>query len=148
MSAIETFRAEFFARVLAGDYGAVEPQRIRRTRKTIVARDSAPAIYVSFPELVPVKHKSCQWEWRVHYRISIYTADDEGDAAADPYVAAVLAAINPVAAPSTDTPVYTNGVTIEPPTVRTFEDIADEDATRVDLEGVAMISLGEWSIEA
>lgn len=147
MTAVELFRAELFARVVTAPY-AVAPVRIRRTRKTIVARDAAPAIYVSFPEMEPTTHKSCRWEWRVHYRISIYTADDDGDAAADPYVAAVLAAISPLAAPSTDAPLYSNGVTLEPPKIRTMEEIADEDVTRVDLEGFARISLGEWSIEA
>lgn len=149
-SAVETFRGELFARVLTADYGAAPTvERIRRTRRTIVARDTAPAIYVSFPQMEPVpgRARSCNWEWTVHFRIAIYTADDDGDAAADPYVAAVLAAINPTAAPTTDAPLYSNGVTLEPPRVRTLEDVADEDVTRVDIEGVARISLPEWSIE-
>lgn len=150
-TALETFRAEMFARVQMGTYTpAVDPDSIRRSRKTNVHNDRCPAIYLSFPEAECVKANSCEWQWRVRYRAVVFTADDAGDAASDLIVDGVLAAINPEASESTATPLYSNGVTISAAKVRVRvdEDTGDEDPTQVVIEGEAIVPSQPWRFAA
>lgn len=146
-TAVETFRDELFARLQAGTYGTtVDPDNIRRSRKTLVPRERCPSIYVSFPEFVPKASRSCNWEWRVHYRIMVFVADDRGDVATDEIVNGVLAAINPTAPDSTDRPTYSNGVTLEAPKIRVVEDAGDADPVTVAIEGVAQLASAAWTL--
>lgn len=150
-TALETFRAEMFARLQAGTYGvAVADDSIRRSHKTTVTRERCPAVYLSFPEIEFVKeHGGCSWDWKVRYRVTVFTADDDGDKASDAIVDGVLGAINPEAPDSTATPLYSNGVTVyEPKRVRVAEDVGDEDPTQVEIEGYATLPTQRWSFAA
>lgn len=149
MTALETFRGEMFARLQAGAYGVtVSDDSIRRSHKTTVHRDRCPAIYLAFPEIEVAKKNACAWDWKVRYRVTVFTASDDGDAASDLIVDGVLAAINPEAADSTATPIYSNGVTVGEPKVRVAEDVGDEDPTQVEIEGVAILPSQPWSFAA
>lgn len=146
-TAVETFRAELFARLMAGTYGTtIDAESIRRSRKTIVPRERCPAIYLSFPKFEPKSSRSCNWEWRIHYRIMIFVADDGGDESTDGIVNGVLAAINPQAPNSTDTPTYSNGVTLEAPTIQVIEDAGDADPVTVEIAGVAQLAAEAWTL--
>lgn len=152
-TAIETFREELFARVQAATFVdvTISQDSIRRTHKTNPPREQCPAIHVFFPGATPKAVKSCRWDWRVPYRISVYGVDavpSDAHAMVDRIVEGLLPAINPEAEDSTATPTYSNGVTLEPPRVVFLEDLGDADPVRVDIEGEAQLNTRAWSMQA
>lgn len=146
-SVAETFKQELLARLVAGpltDYGPDAPlaKNIRRSHLTVVPREEAPSIYLRFGRARPVADKSCQWRWELDWTVSVYLRSDN-DEDADPLVIAAVNRVNP----SNGTP-YTNAVRVELTEVDAETEIADEDAQRVDIKGVAKFGTAEWALTA
>ncbi len=141
----ETFKQELLERMRAAPLSAYGPEpplsdRIRRSHLTVVTRDTAPAVYVRFGEAKRGTNKaSCNWRWDLEWQISIYVRSDN-DADADPIVIECVRRINP------DAVAYANGVFVEIVTIESDAEIADTDAQRVDIRGIAVYHTAAWSL--
>lgn len=143
ISIAEVFKAELLGRLEAAPlsaYGPVQPSRIRRSHLTVVPRDEAPAIYVRFAEAKVESDKNCNWSWALEWTVSIYLRSDS-DEEADPLVIEVLNRVNPAT-------LYSNKVTVQIKSIESDPEIADSDAQRVDVKGVAKYVTPAWSLEA
>jgi hypothetical protein len=115
-----------------GSYGT------RRGHLTPIPRDQAPAAHIVGGDDDPLKGNACGG--RVgDFTVSIYTRDDEGSRAADPYLLELYARMaEPFAA----------GIVVKPAGIRRETEIADGDAARTDCRfEVEYPTAGEWSLE-
>lgn len=142
-SIAETFWEEILARIAAAPTFGVEAASIRRRHRTAVTRQDAPAIHVIEGKAVRKGgDRSCNWEWEMDGAVAVFVRDDLGLEAADPFVAEVVARINP----EIGTP-YSNGVRLEIVAIEPETEIADEDATRIDIVLAIKFGTKRWAIE-
>lgn len=143
-SVAETFKAEVLIRLRAAPLYVpnVNVDRIRRSHLTAVPRTEAPTLYARFGRAKPTADKACKWQWEMEWTVSVYVRSDD-DAEADPLVVQVVNRLNPLVG----TP-YSNNVTLNFSSVDAETEIADDDAQRVDVRGVAKFVTNQWSLEA
>lgn len=138
----ETFWAELWARLVADPEFGVPVERIRREHRTAVTRADSPAVQVIEGVARPTEAKRCDWQWEMGGSIAIFVRDDVGLRAADPLVAEIVRRINP----EIGTP-YSNGVRLELAAIEPETEIADEDATRVDLVLQVKFGTKRWTTD-
>jgi hypothetical protein len=115
-----------------GDYGT------RRGHLTPIPRDQAPGAHIVGGDDDPQKGNACGG--RVgDFTVSIFTRDDAGSSAADPYLLELYVRMaEPFAA----------GIVVTPAGIRRETEVADGDAARTDCRfAVAYPTGGEWSLE-
>ncbi len=144
-SIAETFKAEVLARLQASAYPLGGPlfDQIKRSHLTNVKRDDAPAIHLRFPRARPVSDTSCAWQWTQDVTVSVYTRGDAGDLLADPIVVESVKRLNPLIGAG-----YANSVVVELQSIEADTEVADEDATRVDIKLTAGFITGAWTLDA
>jgi hypothetical protein len=149
MSSIaEALKLEMLARLQAAPemYDADPPvlvTEIRRSHLTAVDRDRAPAIYLRAGDMERLDlERTCPWKWSMAWRVSVYVRSDEADAAADPLVVEVVRRLNP----TLGTP-YTNGVDLRLHRIEVETEVADTDAQRVDVVGIARFQTVDWALD-
>lgn len=144
-SIAEEFKAEVLARLQALPLPVFFPEldSIRRSHLTNVPREKSPAIHLRFPRARPVKDKSCNWQWTLDVTVSVYSRDDSGDVMADPLVGEVVTRLNPETSTG-----YGNGVVVELESIENETEIADEDATRVDIKFTGKFATRAWQLDA
>lgn len=115
---------------------------VRRAHKTTIPRDKAPAVHLVDGEDDRDKKPACG-KRRGNFTISIYVRSDDGASAADPYRITVCRRIENLGSS------LPSGVMISPPgRISVESEIADADATRVDVEfSFTYQTRGEWSLE-
>lgn len=144
-SVAEVFKGELLARMQAAPLSAYGPEpplsdRVRRSHLTAVDRDLAPAIYVRFGVAKRAADKaSCDWRWDLEWTVSVYVRSDN-DADSDPIVIEAVNRINATVVP------YSNNVVPELTSIESDTEIADADAQRVDIKGVAIFFTPAWSL--
>jgi len=134
----ETILAEVESRLTSpsdfvdGSYGT------RRGHLTPVPRDQAPGAHIVGGDDDPKKGNNCGGRTG-DFTVSIYTRDDEGSKAADPYLIALYARMAEH---------FAAGIVITPAGIRRVTEIADGDAARTDCRfEVTYPTAGEWSLE-
>jgi len=117
---------------ITGTYGT------RRGHLTPIPRDQAPGAHIVGGDDNPQKGNACGG--RVgDFTISIFTRDDLGSSAADPYLLELYARM--------DAP-FAAGIVVRPAGIRRETEIADGDAARTDCRfTVEYATAGEWSLE-
>ena len=118
---------------VGGTYGT------RRGHLTPIPRDQTPAAHIVGGDDNPVKgSRNCGG--RVgEFTISIFTRDDEGSKAADPYLLELYSRMAVAFDP---------GIVVNPAGIRRETEIADGDAARTDCRfEVTYGTAGEWSLE-
>lgn len=141
-SIAETAWAEMFTRLTATTFPGVALASIRRKRRTNVTRENAPAIHLIEGQAKMNEDKSCDWRWEMDGTIAVFVRDDNGLAAADPFLVEVVARINPEIAPA-----YSNQVRLELLRIGPNTEVADEDATRVDLDFRFKWGAKRWTLD-
>lgn len=142
VSVAETFWEELHARLIAAPAWAVPVASIKRAHRTNVTRAGAPAVHVIEGLAKPTQNKRCDWQWEMAGFIAVFVRDDLGLTAADDLVAEIVQRINPEIAPP-----YSNGVLLELAAIEPETEIADEDATRVDLVLQVKYGTRRWTTD-
>lgn len=141
-SIAETFWVELYERIVASPPFGIALSSIKREHRTNVTRQNSPAIHVIEGDENPDgKQNSCDWTWKMDGTIAVLLRDDSGLAAADEFVTEILKRINPDTA-------YSNGVRLELKSIGPNTEIADEDATRVDIEIRMSFVTAAWQRDA
>lgn len=117
---------------VVGDYGT------RRGHLTPMPRDKAPGAHIVGGDDDPKKGNFCGGRIG-EFTVSIFTRDDLGSSAADPYLIELYSRMaEPFAA----------GIIVRPAGIRRETEIADGDAARTDCRfEVEYPTAGEWSLE-
>jgi hypothetical protein len=116
-----------------GTYGT------RRGHLTTIPRDAAPGAHIVGGDDIPQKGgRNCGGR-QGEFIVSIFTRDDAGSSAADPYVLELYDRLRePFAA----------GIVVKPIAIHRIVEIADGDAARTDCRfAVTYPTDGEWSLE-
>lgn len=137
-TAYETFLAEVESRLtgspafMDGSYGT------RRGHLTPITKEKAPGAHIVGGDDKPKKGNACGGR-EGEFTVSIFTRDDEGSKAADPYIIDLYARMSqPFAA----------GIVVKPLDIHRETEIADGDAARTDCRfEVCYATAGEWSLE-
>lgn len=145
-SIAETVLALAFARLTATPFPGVLAANVRRVHRTPVDREHAPAVHHVDGANTPRREtgkNGCSIARVVHWTVSIYTRGDaDSHTQADTIALEVMARLAPEAGVW---PIA--GVVIEPMDITHDTDIADTDATRMDLEFVARFKTPEWELD-
>jgi hypothetical protein len=132
------------ARLQAGPPIVPIAASVRRSHRTTVTREMAPAVHVVDGADNPVRAKNdCHTDRNKAFTVSIFVRDDEGYAAADPIMLDVNARLE-----STQAAPYPAGVTIKQGRITFEQEIADGDALRVDMEYELYYCTGGWALDA
>lgn len=144
-SIAETFWGELLARLTATPGMGIPVVAIKRDHRTVVTRQNSPAVHLIEGEAKLTETKACDWTWKMDATIRVFVRDDLGLAAADPYVCAIVARVSPEAgAPFA---AYSNGVRVELVSIAPETEIADEDATAVNVELAISFGTGRWAVD-
>lgn len=146
MSSIaETCMENVLARLQAAPrFGGVALASIRRSHRTAISRDKAPAIHVIDDDEVPdpVKvGKGCAVPWEKGFTVSLFLRDDEGYPAADPLKLEVMSRLDPETAP------WPAGVVLAYGKIAYQTEIADGDAVRVDMRFTFKFQAASWQLD-
>ncbi len=114
---------------------------VRRAHRVAVARDEAPAIYlIDGDDVIRGSPDSdCRRDRVKRFTVAVFVRDDDGASAADTLVDAVNDRLDPVTA-------YASGATLLQGAIKPDEEIADEDAIRVDMEFEFRYQAPGWSL--
>lgn len=148
-SIAEVFKLEMLARLQADPLSAYSAsvdapllvENIRRSHLTAVNRDRAPAIYVRFGKAKVTEDKNCNWLWQHEWTVSVYVRSDD-DAEGDPIVIEAVTRLNPLTSTG-----YANQVVVKLTQIDAETEIADSDAQRVDIIGVAGYTTAPWTLD-
>jgi hypothetical protein len=141
-SIAETVMVALLARLQ--DSPALAPD-VRRSHRTIVDRDHAPAIHLIDGSDTPTQSKNdCRTDRKKAFTVRIFRRDDAGVASADPTVIAVNARLDPVHA--TYQP-YPGGAVLHQGRIVPAEEIADGNAVGIDMEFEFYYCTGGWTLE-
>lgn len=118
---------------------------VRRSHKTSVPRDNAPAVYLAEAASDDVDGEvgNCDTRRKCSPVVRVFVRDDDGYAAMDTIIAAVVARLSPDAA---DVDPYPAGVVVELGSIATDEEIADGDALRKDLTLDVRYTAPYWTL--
>lgn len=145
-SIAETVLSLAFARLTATAFPGVAAANVRRVHRTIVDREHAPAVHqVDGPDRPrrEAYQNGCSITRHVHWTVSIFTRGDaDSHAQADAIALEVMARLAPEVGVW---PIV--GVVVEPLEITHDTDIADTDATRMDLDFVARFRTPEWELD-
>lgn len=142
MAIAETFWGEIMDRLTAAPAFGIPVERIKRAHRTAVTRANSPAVHVIEGAARLREQKRCDWQWEMTGTIAVFVRDDEGVSAADPFILEIVRRINP----ETGTP-YSNQVRLELVAIEPDTEIADEDATRVNIEFAIKFGLARWTLD-
>jgi len=131
-----------FLRLTATTFSGVPTSSIRRYHRTNVTRENAPAIHLIEGLAKPAEDRRCDWRWEMEGTIAVFVRDDKGYTDADPFVAEVLKRINPEGTP------YPNKAMLDLLRIGLNTEIADKDATRVDIDFQFKFGTARWSLAA
>lgn len=117
--------------------------RVRRSHRTPVTREDGSTVDLIEGDDIPERSNSeCDRERTKSFRLSICVRDDAGATAADDLVVAVNARLDPSAI------WLPLGVVLQQGPITVDEEIADEDAVRIDMNFTASYTAPGWSLEA
>ena len=142
MTIAETFWTELYARLVEPPTFGVDLANIKRYHRTKVTRDTAPAIHVVEGLALPGADKGCSWKWKMDGRIEVYVRDDTALSAADAILAEIVRRINPEVGT-----VYSNDVRLTLERIEPDTEIADLDATKVDISILIAFSTQRWTLD-
>lgn len=137
----EDLIAEFTARVRAAL--AATEATVRRDHLTPISREAAPMVDIVTGDDLPEQTRGgCFTTRRLAVNAEINVRSDQSYAAADPYLMAILAAVNPEALP------YPQGGGLEFARVRRPRpEIADADALTVVMEFTFVYRVVPWTLD-
>lgn len=138
MTGYEAVLAEVEARLGGSPPFMTSAYGTRRGHLTPIPRDKAPGSHIVGGDDDPRKGNACGGR-EADFTVSIFTRDDEGSKAADPYIIDLYARL---ARP------FDAGIVVTPDGIHRETEIADGDAARTDCKfRVCYATAGEWSLE-
>jgi hypothetical protein len=146
----EALWAAMYGRLTASPFPGISSlTRIQRKHRTRVTRENAPAIHLIEGMAKPTKTVACDWQWEMDGTVALFVRDDNGLQAADPLLIEAIKRINP----ETGTPYPGKAelllLRIGPGRGGDeYTEIADEDATRVDIDLRFKFSTPRWTLGA
>lgn len=134
-SIAETLMCEVLARL-----EAIAVTRVRRDHRTVLPLESAPSIHLIDGAETPQPSKNdCYVKVELTFTVAIFVRNDAGYAAADPLKIAVMAVLDS-ATPYTHSPSLLRG------RITSVQEIADNDALRVDMEFTFKYQAPLWGL--
>jgi hypothetical protein len=117
---------------------------VRRAHRIPVTREQAPAVHLIDGTDTPTPAKNnCLTQRTRGFTVSIFVRDDAGASAADSYVLAVNAALDPE-----DNAPYPSNAVMRQGRITVDEEIADGDAVRVDMAFEFDYVTSGWALDA
>lgn len=115
---------------------------VKRSHRTTVTREDAPMIHLVDGDDVPEDSDGdCDKARTKHFTVSVFVRSDTGASAADALVLAVNDRLNPADA-------YGDGVRLRQGPITPDEEIADEDAVRIDMKFRFLYNAPGWNLDA
>lgn len=143
----EQILAQSFARLTATPFAGVTAGNVRRTHLTKVNRDRVPAIHQRDGRDdkragAPGSRNVCSQPRDIEWTISIFTrGDDTAHLVADALMLEVLARMSSQVAP------WGKGITVEYGAIDYDNEVADDDAVRLDIAFAADYATPEWQLD-
>lgn len=122
-----------------------DDNRVRRSHRTVVARDKAPAVHLIDGAEVPDQDSKCATSRKLEFTVRLIVRDDDGFTAADPLKIAVMARLDPE---SEAYAVYPHGARIVPGRITPEAEIADGDSLSVEMDFTFKFETTGWSLSA
>lgn len=129
------------SRLRADPFWGPLPENVRRSHKTIVPREQAPAVHViDGPERVTRAGGCARREQ--DFTVRLIVRDDDGFAAADPLKLEVMRRLNPSITG------WPPGVTLTPEDITPDAEIADADVLAVEMAFTFRYTTGLWEVDS
>ena len=140
MSSIyELTLSEALQRLLASPSLVPNPSRVRRDHRTALPKDDAEAVYVIDGIDKPISGKRCERE--ATFRVAIIVRGDSPYERLDELKVEIVRRLSP------STASYESAVALDPPgPISVDSQIADADATRIDIEMRFCYAAPEWTL--
>lgn len=124
----------------------VSKTRLRRTHRTTVTRENAPAAHLIDGTDKPIDPKdNCETEREAAFTVSLFVRNDDGYAEGDALARKVMERLDPM---SDDYQPYPHNARMNIGPITTETDIADGDALRIDMEFNFRYRVAGWSLDA
>lgn len=120
-----------------------DDSRVRRSHRTVVARDKAPAVHLIDGADLPDQDSKCATARKLDFTVRLIVRDDDGFTAADPLKLAVMERLDPESESYT---VYPHGARIAPGRITPEQEIADGDSLSVEMEFTFRYSAAGWTL--
>ena len=125
---------------------ALEVNELKRSHRTTVTRENAPAVHlVAGPDVPEPSRNDCRTNRAKGFTVRVFYRDDDGAAAADDLVVEIHRRLDPSEA-SGFAP-YPEGVSLRQGRIDVAEEIADEDAVAIEMEYAADYTTEGWTLE-
>lgn len=118
---------------------------LKRAHRTPVTKAAAPTVHLIDGADTPKAAKNCRTDREKEFTVSVFVRSDAGAAAADPLVVEVNARLDPE---SEAYAAYPHDATLTQGPVTPDEEIADGDATRIDMRFTFRYQASGWALDA